>query len=479
MSVKENFMWGGAISANQAEGAWNINGKGMTGVDLCLAGSRTNPRKITRSYDPSLYYPNHKAIDFYHHYKEDIALMAEMGFTIFRFSINWARIYPTGLETEPNEQGLIFYDDVIDTCRSYGIQPLITLSHADIPFELIKRYNGWASYEMIALFEKYCRTVLERYAGKVEYWLTFNEINSCVKENSFGMFFSQGILNEGTQDLKHQVDIPQQRFQALHHQFVASAIAVKLAHEIDPNYKVGCMQLFSTSYPLTCHPEDVLANMQLCQMRNWFCSDVQIRGTYPGYAKRYFKEHEITLNITEKDKLLLKEGCVDFYSFSYYMSSCMAKKEHIVEGEGNILGGIKNPYLKESEWGWQIDPIGLRYSLNEIYDRYQLPIMVVENGLGAKDTLNENQEIIDDYRIDYLRKHIEELKKAADDGVDVIAYTSWGCIDLISGSTGEMSKRYGMIYVDCQDNGTGTFKRLRKKSFYWYAQIIASNGEKL
>ena len=475
MPFKKDFLWGGAVAANQCEGAWNVDGKGISCADICTGGTHTRPKRITPVLEEGTFYPSHEAIDFYHHYKEDIALFAEMGFKVFRFSVNWTRIFPTGEEKEPNEKGLEFYDRVIDECREYQIEPLITLSHYEVPFALTQKYNGWASRELIDLFIRYCEVLFRRYKEKVKYWLTFNEINSAT--GKFGGFLSQGILNEGTKDFMHQVDIPQLRFQGLHHQFVASAKAVKLAHEIDPEYRVGCMQLFATMYPLTCNPKDVLACQEFNQVKNWFCGDIQVRGRYPGYILRYFKEQGMKSEMQEGDAETLREGCVDFYTISYYMSGCISAEPGKKAAEGNLIGGVENPYLKSSDWGWQIDPEGLRYTLNEIYDRYQIPVMVVENGLGAFDKKEEDGSIQDDYRIDYLRRHIEEMREAVEDGVDLMGYTPWGCIDLVSASTGEMAKRYGFIYVEKYDDGTGDLSRRKKKSFDWYKKVIESNGE--
>lgn len=477
MPFGKDFLWGGAVAANQCEGAWNVDGKGISCSDICTGGTHTQPKRITPVLEEGTFYPSHEAIDFYHHYKEDIALFAEMGFKVFRFSINWTRIFPTGEEAEPNEKGLEFYDRVIDECRKYNIEPLITISHYEVPFALTQKYNGWASREMIDIFMKYCEVLFRRYKGKVKYWLTFNEINSAT--GPFGGFLSQGIFNEGTKDFMHQVDIPQLRFQGLHHQFVASAKAVKLAHEIDPVYKVGCMQLFATMYPLTCKPEDVVACQAFNRVKNWFCGDVQVRGEYPTYMDRYFRENGLKIQWEDGDAQALKEGCVDFYTLSYYMSGCVSTDPDQKAAEGNLIGGTVNPYLKSSDWGWQIDPKGLRYTLNEIYDRYRIPLMVVENGLGAFDKKEADGSIQDDYRIDYLRQHIEQMGEAVDDGVDLMGYTPWGCIDLVSASTGEMAKRYGFIYVEKYDDGTGDLFRKKKKSFDWYKKVIASNGEDL
>ena len=477
MGFRKDFLWGGATAANQFEGAWNIDGKGPSCADMCTGGSHTRSKRITREIEEGTFYPSHEAIDFYHRYKEDIALFAEMGFKVFRFSIGWSRIFPNGDDAMPNEAGLQFYDNVINECLRYGIEPLITISHYEVPFALCKKYNGWASREMIDIFSKYCEVIFKRYKGRVKYWLTFNEINSATMP--MGGFLSQGILNEGTTDFNNQVDIPQLRFQGLHHQFVASAKAVQLAHEIDENYQVGCMILYATTYPYTCNPDDVIEAQKKNRIMNYFCGDVQVRGEYPTYMKRYFKENNIEIKVEDGDEEILKNGCVDFYTFSYYMSVCATTDEKALQGNGNILGGATNPYLKASDWGWQIDPKGLRYSLNEIYDRYQIPMMIVENGLGAYDEKEEDGTINDDYRIEYLKAHIEQMKEAVEDGVDLIGYTPWGCIDLVSASTGEMAKRYGFIYVDKYDDGSGDLSRSKKKSFNWYKQVIASNGENL
>ena len=480
MSVfKDGFLWGGATAANQCEGAWNADGKGISVADICTGGKFGQSKTITPVLQEGTFYPSHEAIHHYERFKEDIKLFAEMGFKTYRFSIAWTRIFPNGDESEPNEAGLRHYDEVIDECLKYGIEPLITISHYEVPFGLTKKCNSWVSREMIDYFMNYCEAIFQRYKGKVKYWLTFNEINSSVAP--MGALLNQGILN----DLEHptkfmnQPDIPQQRYQGLHHMFLASAKAVKRAHEIDPDYKVGSMMIYSCSYPLTCNPDDVLANQEYNRIQNYFCSDVQCKGAYPAYMNRFFRENNIVIEKQPGDDEILKEGTVDFLTFSYYMSSCQSADPNAESGEGNILGGVPNPYLETSDWGWQIDPKGLRYGLNDLYDRYGLPLMVVENGLGAKDTIEEDGSINDDYRIDYLRRHIEQMKEAVKDGVDLIGYTPWGCIDLVSASTGEYAKRYGFIYVRRYDDGTGDFARLKKKSFYWYQKVIETNREEL
>lgn len=478
MGFKKDFLWGGACAANQFEGAWNVDGKGDSVPDHCVGGVFNKQKVITVDIDPTKLYPSHEAIDFYHHYKEDIALFAEMGFNVFRTSINWTRIFPTGSEDEPNEAGLAFYDAVFDECLKYGIEPLVTLSHYETPYELVRRYNGWLGRELIECYEKLCHVVFERYKDKVTYWLTFNEINCSTLD--FGAMFGTSILRgyEGSRDQLH-VSM-QDRMQTLHHQFVASARVVSYAHQKYPQFKMGCMTVFLQTYAATCDPADELANQQAMREHVWYTSDVQVRGAYPSYAQRLWKREGVNLHIEPGDEETLREGKVDFFSFSYYMTNLVGTHDDLEEAGGsNVAGGGKNPYLEASEWGWQIDPDGLRFSLNEIYDRYQIPLMVVENGLGAMDTVEEDGSIHDEYRIDYLRKHVGAMREAVEDGVDLMGYTWWGPIDLVSNGTGEMRKRYGFIFVDKYDDGSGDLHRARKDSFYYYKKLIASNGEDL
>ena len=478
MSVfRKDFLWGGATAANQMEGAWNVDGKGSSVLDMCTNGSHVIPKRITTTLEEGTLYPSHEAIDFYHHYEEDIALFAKMGFRCFRLSINWTRIYPTGEEENPNEKGLEFYDKVFDCCKKYNIEPIVTLSHYEMPYALVEKYNGWASRICIECFEKYCSTVFERYKNKVKYWLTFNEINAGTMP--FGDVQSTGLVKGYSGVIQNLKNTQQDRYQALHHQFVASARVVKYAHENYPDFKMGNMICFVTSYAYTCNPDDVILAQGQMRKMNWYCSDVMVRGEYPAYAKRFWKENGISLNIESGDLETIKEGTVDFYTLSYYMSNCVSVDPNAEQTTGNVVGGVKNPYLPSSDWGWQIDPKGLRYTLNEIYDRYQIPIMVVENGLGAYDKIEEDGSIQDDYRIDYLRKHIEQMKEAVKDGVELVGYTPWGCIDLVSASTGEMAKRYGFIYVEKYDDGSGSLNRREKKSFEWYKKVIETNGEVL
>ena len=469
----EGFYWGGATAANQFEGAWNVDGRGPSVDDHFTGGTKDKPRTITVDIEPDVLYPNHDGIDFYHHYEEDIALFAEMGFNMFRMSISWSRIFPNGDDEKPNELGLAFYDRVFDCCRAHGIEPLVTLSHYEMPYHLVEKYNGWASRELIGFFEKYCQTVFDRYHDKVRYWLTFNEINCGTMD--MGNLFETSMIRGFAGPASEAHTTPQERYQALHHQFVASARVVKYAHEHYPQFRMGNMDCFILSYAATCDPKDILANESEMRRMNWYCSDVQVRGCYPSYAKRFWRENDISLKIEDGDLEDLKEGTIDFYTFSYYMSSVVGTHD-VKQAAGNMTFGGVNPYLKSTDWGWQIDPDGLRFALNEIYDRYQIPLMVVENGMGALDKVEEDGSIHDTYRIDYLKSHVRAMREAVDDGVDLKGYTWWGPIDLVSAGTGEMRKRYGFIYVDKHDDGSGTYQRSRKDSFYAYQKIIKSNG---
>lgn len=460
-----DFLWGGATAANQIEGAWNEGGKGLSIQDVLERGA-LNPRTEHPTPD------NLKldGIDFFHRYPEDIALFAEMGFTMLRISISWPRIFPLGTETEPNEEGLAFYDKVFDELEKHGITPMVTMSHYETPLYLTETFDGWVSRDLIGHFERFARVILERYGSRVKYWLTFNEINGLLH-----LPFLAGI-NTPLADLT-----PTQIYNAAHYQLVASARATQIAHELYPDIKVGCMVIAAPVYPLTPDPSDVIATMH-ADHSNLLFSDVHVRGTYPGYGLRYFEDNGIDLDITEQDAVDLTHT-VDFVSFSYYMSMCeTAATNREVHPGGNILRGVANPTLPYSEWGWQIDPQGLRVVLNQFWDRWQIPLFIVENGLGAKDELVEidgEVTVIDDYRVQYLSDHLVQVGEALRDGVKVLGYTAWGCIDLVSGTTGQMSKRYGFIYVDRNDDGTGSLARYRKKSFGWYRDVIASNGATL
>ncbi|MBO0453007.1 glycoside hydrolase family 1 protein [Candidatus Enterococcus murrayae] len=475
---KKDFLWGGATAANQLEGAYHADGKGLSVADVMPGGKQRfqvigSPEFAWEIDEAKYIYPNHRGIDHYERFREDIALFAEMGFKCYRFSIAWSRIFPKGDELQPNEAGLKFYDALIDECLSYGIEPVITISHYEMPLHLATAYGGWKNRQLIEFYERFAKTVLTRYGKKVNYWMTFNEINSAFHFPAL----SQGMVaSNGGAEMQNV-------FQAWHNQFVASSLAVKIAREIDSTIQVGCMIIYATSYGIDSNPINQAANLVQNQEFNFFCTDVQVRGAYPAYTKRMHKKYgvdEAKLVITEEDLALLKNYPVDYIGFSYYMSMVVDETSEETEGaSGNLLGGVKNPFLKASEWGWQIDPEGLRIAMNELYGRYQVPLFIVENGLGAIDEVQPDGSIEDGYRIDYLRAHIEAMKEAVEDGVDLMGYTPWGCIDLVSASTGEMSKRYGFIYVDLDDQGNGTLDRSKKASFDWYKKVIASNGADL
>ncbi len=463
----ENFLWGGAVAANQCEGAYNDDGKGLSIQDVMPQGI-----KGPRTEQPTEENLKLIGIDFYHRYKEDIKLFAEMGFKVFRLSIAWSRIFPKGDETKPNEAGLAFYDKVFDECHKYGIEPLVTLSHYETPLYLAEHYDGWINPKMIGFYLNYVKVVFERYKDKVKYWLTFNEINSILNSP----FMSGGIATPKEELTESQL------YQAIHHEMVASAAAVKLGHEINPECKIGCMILSMPVYPLSPDPNDVIKAMEESHQHDMF-TEIHVRGEYPGYMKRYMREHNIEVKFAPGDEEILK-NTVDFISFSYYVSVCAtADEEKNIRGEGNLLGGVPNPTLKASEWGWQIDPQGLRYILNYFWDKYRKPLFIVENGLGARDQLVDDgkggKTVNDDYRIEYMRDHLLQVEEALEDGVEIMGYTSWGCIDLVSASTAQLSKRYGFIYVDRNDDGSGSLKRYKKKSFDWYKHVIETNGEAL
>lgn len=466
-----DFLWGGAVAANQCEGAWDVDGKGVSMADVEVLPLQYSRREVVgfrhtqqelrqAAADTTQYYPRRKGIDFYHTYRDDLALMQEMGFRCFRTSFQWTRIFPNGDEEKPNEKGLQFYDRLLDEIRAKGMEPVMTISHYEMPIHLICTYGGWHSKHVLECFIKYCRVLFERYHEKVKYWIVFNQINSL---GGWGEFASLGMLED------HFEDWESAKYQATHHQLVASAMAKKIAKEIDARMQIGMMLGDDATYYATCDPKDIFANTQFMQMSVYFYSDVLIHGTYPGYALRYFKDHHIQIEIQEEEERLLRENTADFLSISYYHTKVISAQKE---------GPQPNPYLKRSIWGWAIDPIGFRNSLNLYWDRYHMPMFIAENGLGALDEV-EDGAVHDTYRIEYLRAHIEQMREAIKDGVQVFGYASWGPIDIISCSQGEMSKRYGYIYVDQDDRGKGSGKRLRKDSFYWYQKVIASNGEDL
>ena len=471
----KDFLWGGATAANQCEGAYNEGGRGLSSVDVMPFGPDRLPVGTGQlkmlDCDADHFYPSHEAIDMYHHFKEDIKLFAEMGFRCYRLSIAWTRILPNGDDETPNEEGLKFYEELFDECHKYGIEPLVSICHFDTPIALIKKYGGWKDRRMVDAYVHYCQVLFDRYKGKVKYWLTFNEINMLLHMP----FMGAGLLFEPGENVE------QVKYQAAHYELVASAKAVKLAHEMMPGAMVGCMLAAGDFYPRTCAPTDVQAAAE-CNRNSYFFIDVQSRGEYPVWAKKRMERAGITLQTEPDDEQVLREGTVDFISFSYYSSRCITVDPELRgQADGNaISGATKNPYLKASDWGWAIDPVGLRITMNSLYDRYQKPLFIVENGLGAADTVEPDGSIHDSYRIDYLRAHIEQMEKAInEDGLPVMGYTTWGPIDLVSASTGEMKKRYGFIYVDKDNDGKGTLARSRKDSFYWYKKVIATDGEDL
>ncbi|USD35362.1 MULTISPECIES: glycoside hydrolase family 1 protein [Vibrio] len=456
----KHFLWGGAIAANQVEGSFDLDGKGLSTSDM-LPNGILSPHQTRQQRTDGI---KDLAIDFYQRYPEDIALFNEMGFNCLRLSIAWTRIFPNGDESEPNEAGLAYYDRIFDELAKHDITPFVTLSHYEMPYALVENYGGWASRKLIGFFERYARSVFERYQNKVKLWLTFNEINMSLHAPFTGV----GLAEEASE---------QAIYQAIHHQLVANAKAVKLCHEIIPDAKIGNMLLGAINYPYTCNPDDVIAAMQ--ENNKWlFFGDVQTRGRYPGYMLRYFREKGIEIDMQPGDVEELASASVDFISFSYYASGC-ASADPKQKEVGNIVDSVPNPYLEKSQWGWLIDPKGLRILLNFLYDRYQKPLFIVENGLGARDEINANGEIEDDYRIAYLNDHLVQAREAVLDGVELMGFTSWGPIDLVANSTAQMSKRYGYIYVDRHDDGSGTLERKRKKSFFWYQDVIRTHGASL
>lgn len=483
MSFPKGFLWGGAVAANQVEGAFNVGGKGLSVADVATfkkdlsvedyAGhNHVSTEKIQYAMDHLTddEFPKRRGIDFYHHYKEDIALFGEMGFKAFRMSIAWSRIFPTGEEEEPNEEGLVFYDNVFKELKKNGIEPIVTLSHYEMPLALAVKYNGWADRKVVDCFVKFSKVCFERYKDYVKYWLTFNEIDSIVRHP----FTTAGIIPDRCPEGKELEVV----YQGLHHQFVASSLVTKLCHEIIPGSQMGCMLTKLTCYPNTCKPEDVEKTLKR-NLDNYFFADVQVFGKYPPLVLKRFEREGIHIKMLPGDLEILAENTVDFVSFSYYMSLTEAVRTDQETTAGNTVMGVKNPYLPSTEWGWQIDPLGLKISLIELYDRYNKPLLIVENGMGTKDVLTEDGKVHDDYRIEYFKSHFKAMEAAIEEGVELFGYTSWAPIDLISASTSQMSKRYGFIYVDQDDFGNGTLKRYKKDSFDWYKEVIATNGENL
>lgn len=470
----KGFLWGGAVAAHQIEGAYDLDGKGLSTADVLTAGNQSSPREITNGIEEAKYYPNHEAIDFYHRYKEDIALFKEMGLKTFRTSINWSRIYPNGDDNEPNEEGLQFYDDLLDELLKNDIEPVITLSHFEIPYNLYQTYGGFKNKKLIDFFARYAETVMTRYKDKVTYWMTFNEINNQYDNfDDLHSWTNSAILFEEN-DNKEEITI-----QASLNELIASAKAVQIGRRINPDFKIGCMMAYVPVYPYSCNPHDMLAASKMME-RRFFYSDIHVRGEIPSYAIKMWGNNHLAIEYTDEELEILKQGTVDYIGFSYYMSGAVTtlpdKRGYAVRDYPDAMS-IANPHLKSNDWGWQIDPVGLRYILNTVYQRYNLPLFIVENGMGAYDSFDDNGLINDDYRINYLEEHIQAMSEAINiDGVDLIGYTPWGVIDIVSFGSGEMEKRYGFIYVDKDNEGTGTLERIRKESFYWYKNVIKNNG---
>ena len=477
--LPKDFLWGGAVAAHQLEGGWNAGGKGPSVADIMTAGANGQPREITETVEAGKYYPNHEAIDFYHRYKEDVALFAEMGLKAFRTSINWTRIFPKGDEAEPNEEGLQFYDDLFDELLKHDIEPVITLTHFEMPLHLAHEYGGFRNRKVIDFFVKFAEVVFNRYKDKVKYWMTFNEINNMMDySNPIFLWTNVGVQVKESENPKEVM------YTTAHNVLLASAKAVAIGKEINPDFEIGAMVSHIPIYPINSDPKNVMLAEESMRLR-YFFPDVQVNGYYPNYALKEFEREGLNIPMEDGDADILANGTVDYLGFSYYMSNAVDINSGQGEDEeanvhGKIPYQVDNPYLSASDWGWTIDPVGLRYVLNRLWDRYQVPLFIVENGFGAVDTVEEDGSIHDPERINYLKGHIEELIKAVDyDGVELMGYTPWGIIDLVSFTTGEMKKRYGMIYVDRDNEGNGTLDRLKKDSFEWYNKVIATNGEDL
>lgn len=459
----KDFLFGGAIAANQTEGAYLEAGKGLGICDVLPVGKQ-RLLNISKTIDEGKYYPSHKAVDFYHHMEEDVALLKEMGLKCFRFSINWPRIFPKGDEATPNKEGIQFYHRLLDLLIEAGIEPIVTISHYETPLHLATEYGGWDNRKLIDFFINYCKVLFTEYGQKVTYWMSFNEINNVVKIP----WFAAAI------DTSKDENPAQRQYQAAHHMFVAHALAKKAMKEVNEAAQMGCMLSLSGVYPETPKPEDILGSYEF-RRKSLFFGDVMIRGEYPKYSQRLFEELGVELVMEDDDLETIKNYTSEYLAFSYYLTTVYANDLEIKTGTGGPQGK-KNPYLQSSQWGWEIDPVGLRYVCNELYDRYQVPLMIAENGLGAADEIDENGEIHDEERQAYLKDHLLALAEAMKDGCEVIAYTWWGIMDIVSAGTGEMKKRYGFIHVDCDNEGKGTFKRSKKDSFYYYQKIIATNG---
>lgn len=459
----KDFLWGASTSAYQVEGAWDEDGKGPSVIDMGKYPEGTSDFKV--------------ASDHYHRYKEDIALFAEMGLKAYRFSIAWTRIYPKGTG-EINEKGIAFYNDLINELLSHNIEPIVTMCHFDLPYALQEK-GGWSNRETIDAYENYAKTLFKHFGDRVKYWLTINEQNMMILHGA-----TIGTVDPNIKNPEKEL------YQQNHHMLLAQAKAMKLCHEMCPNAKIGPAPNIISIYPASSKPEDVIAASNFSSIRNWLYLDAAVFGRYNSIAWSYLEEKGYTPTIQEGDMEILKSGKPDFIAFNYYSTSTVAESKNdlsdknstgdqqIAIGEQGVYRGVSNPYLEKTQFGWEIDPIGFRSTLREINERYNLPLLVTENGLGAYDKLEEGDVVNDDYRIDFLRKHIEQAKLAITDGVNLIGYCPWSAIDLISTHQG-ISKRYGFIYVNRDEFDLKDLRRIKKKSFYWYRDVIKSNGEKI
>ena len=435
---QNDFLWGGALSSSQAEGGFLEGGKGISTQDLRYLDPSWNREQVENKHHnypfsreefnqamndmSTKYYPNRRGNDFFHRYKEDIELLSEMGLKLFRTSISWSRIFPNGDDTVPNQEGIEFYKSIFSECQQRGIKVLATILHYDIPVTLVTKYGGWKNRATIDFFVKYARVLFNELGDLVDFWLPINEFNA----GRFAPWDGVCLIQE------EEMNINQSIFQCLHHQFIAQARGVKLCHELLPNKMIGGMIARFTTYPATSHPDDAMQMILDDQYSNWFYTDVMARGKYPKYMEKYFEQFNINIEWENDDEEILLQGKVDFLSMSYYFSQVSTKNQSWEKTAGNLIMSNKNPYLETSEWGWQIDPVGLRYSLHQLYDRYQLPLFVVENGLGTTDVLEKDGTVHDPYRIEYLREHIRQMKEAVIEGVELLGYTMWGIIDIVS-----------------------------------------------
>jgi len=462
----KDFLWGASTSAYQVEGASLTHGKGPSWQDVKEIPEGTSGLEV--------------CADHYHHYKEDVALMAEMGFKVYRFSISWSRLLPEGTG-RINQEGIDFYNNLIDECLKYDIIPLVTMFHFDMPAALDER-GSWSNPDSVDWFVEFATLMYKSYGDRVKYWLTINEQNMLTL---VGPVIGTLHIPEGcTNEIK-------EIYQQNHHMLVAQAKAMVLCHEMVEDGKIGPAPNISLVYPASCKPEDVIASQNSNAIQSWLYLDMSVHGVYNNLVWAYLEEHDATPTFAPGDEEALKNGNPDFIGFNYYNTSTVEDYSLLdtevkstktdQQNRGGVQGfykSFRNPNLGTTEFGWEIDPVGFRATVREIYSRYRLPLIVTENGLGAYDTLTEDGKVHDPYRIEYLRKHIEQVQLAITDGVEMMGYCPWSAIDLISTHEGAV-KRYGFIYVDREEFDLKSLDRYRKDSFFWYKDVIASNGQNL